>query len=410
MDIIRMYNKDTDIQPSLVLHKILRYLGFYIDEINDSSHENKIESIADIYIISNEFMSERADKDFIMDEDKAILVLTDDWSVNNGMIRSVRYSGSSKDRFIIRFLYELTEILEIYDGKGLSLLKSSRNWQEEIMFIAEACIDCGMMQASLFTRCFHGYRQFISKLKGYAEQHSNAHIIHYAILYAAYEENLICKNNNFENHYDTEYMIQKCNELLKEYSTNEELQLLRADIMFELNDKWLLACDMYADVTVQNCAYANYKRGKIFRTYLEEYDSAEIVLKWAISTNKLYYKAWYQLGKNYEIQGDYFEAIEAFEEIYNVLKQKYKQQLLSPVEMEYLYKAVMKIAAIYKTRITDYTSASIYNELAMKIYDARAMDKYIEAVLDRASDINGLVESIYKGTKKHMNIKLENIY
>lgn len=421
MDIIKLYNSDIDIQPSVMLHHFLRYLGFYVEEVVDDSQNDETESIADIYIISNGFMDKREEKAFIADEEKTILILKDDWNVDEGLIRCVNYDEENQKRFLMRFTEKLAELLEEYVGEGLCLLQSDINWREIMQFIAEVYADSELLQASLFTRCFYKqntlyhmamrrYGRFTKKIEDSGIAWFSEDFIQYVLLYAKYEVDLICKKNHFENHFDAEDMLQRCDELLEEYSENEELQLLRADILFELQDKWLLACDRYAEPAVGHCAYADYKRGKIFRSYLEEYDNAKLILKRAIRKNRLYYNAWYQLGECYETQGDYTKAIEVFEEIYKILKRKYKQQLLAPMEMEYLYKGVMKIAAIYKTRMTDYTSAAVYNELAMEIRGAHAMDKYIEAVWDGAGDVPGLIEAIYKATMEHMNIKLEKIY
>lgn len=43
MDVIKLYNSDIDIQPSVMLHHFLRYLGFYIEEAVEKQRTKLLE-------------------------------------------------------------------------------------------------------------------------------------------------------------------------------------------------------------------------------------------------------------------------------------------------------------------------------------------------------------------------------
>lgn len=256
------------------------------------------------------------------------------------------------------------------------------------------------------------YKKFISDIETGLSNLGQHDLLEYALVYAKYEINLICKKNLNQYLYSVEGLLTQCEKLISKHAENEELYLLRADIQLELQDRWLWACDDFADPHIAHCAYADYKRGKIFNVYLEEYDSAEHLLTRAVRKKKDYVYAWYQLGSCYEEQAKYQKAIDAFSTILKVLNDKYTRNLLAPMEMEYMYKAAMRIAVVYKTRLGDYVSAYAYNDFAEHIRNKDAMKDYLKQIWNGPQKIKD--EDAFRvidGTlKKKFDLKLEEIY
>lgn len=58
MEIVRIYYNSIDIQPRLILHHFLRYLGLYVEEVTEGMH-SRGESLVDIYIVGDEYMWEK---------------------------------------------------------------------------------------------------------------------------------------------------------------------------------------------------------------------------------------------------------------------------------------------------------------------------------------------------------------
>ncbi len=424
MDLIRLYYDSRDIRPYIILRHFLRYLGYYIEEVTERSNTGGQESVADIYIMSNLYM-EGQSRRLDIEEDKTIFVLKDGWEADNSLISCVPYRLEITDEdFLFAFIEKLLEIIEKRESRCPSMIRSDPDWKKIVRNIAEAYLKSKLLWAELFTRCFYKqptlyrnaivkYKKFIEEIEKHKGNVQNADLLRYALLNAKYEANLISKKNFFEYHFSPDELLQECSSLLESYPGNEELYLLKADIMYELQDRWLGACDEYLVPSVAHCAYVYYKRGRIFRTKLKEPDIARKILEYGIELKGDYYCAWYQLASCYEDMGKFAEAIKAFRHICTILMKKYERHLLSPQELEYFYKAVMKIAVIYKTKLEDYTSAYAYGDLADEIREENAIDGYMEQMWNEDNDNDEnkekLKKIIYETIKEHVNLKLKEI-
>lgn len=424
MDLIRLYSNSIDINPNALLKHFLRFLGFYVDEKLEDDDKDEIDSVADIYIISSAFVDKCSSFLENIDKNKTILILKDGYHSDDD-VKQLLYNDESE--FIQTFLMNLTEeiadIIHKNKRRKALLLQKSDDWKRSAQFVAKQYAQNKLLKASLFTRCFYEhnkfykwginrYQRFIEKVREYAYVNDRLYsdYLSYVLLYSKYEANLISKKNSYKYQYDTEELLGQCNKLLQKYNENEELHLLRADIIFELNDNWMDGCDLYADKEVSHCSYAYFKSGKIFKNYYKDYGNAIILLKHALSKNLHYFQAWYQLGDCYEHQGLYSKSIESFENVRKVLNTKLKKKLLAPIEMEYIYKAIMKIAVIYKVRLGDYQSAYAYSELASEIREKSVITNYVDIEWGKEDDIEDAVNEIDKAVKAHTDVKLDQIY
>lgn len=423
MDIVRIYYNSIDVQPHALLHHFLRFLGFYVDERTDGKEPEDIQSVVDIHIISDAYVQSDAGECIYPNSEKTIFILKDGWKLNDGVGWVINYAALTQDVF----LFQLTEIIcEIIgrnrDGAAL-LMRSGVQWKKTVRYITNKYIEHDMFESVVLTRCLYRknsvidresrrYRAFVNDLSNVMDTLFESDLIRYTALCAQYEFDMVCKRNLLELIYSPAVMLEECEALLEYYVGNEELYLLKADILFELQNKWVDACDEYANEHIAQCAYANYKRGKIFGTLLKEYENAGLCLRYALQKKEDYCYAWYQLGECYEAGAKYASAIEAFEKVYDILKENYSAHLLEPLELEYMYKSVMKIAAIYKTRLNDYGSAHMYSNHAKLIWEEHAFDRYIDHVLEiedgqaKAS----LLEEIDDAAWRQVNFVLEEIY
>lgn len=421
MDVVKLFYSEMDIQPVVLLHHFLRYLGFYVEE-NPTDQED-MTSLADIHVISDEYL-QAGDSDLeIPEEETTIFVLKDGWNVESEVIKIIYYNSDVQGIFLEQLVQHLCDILEDAGDGTSTLIQGNINWRAWVRHIAGAYQENGLLEASLFSRSFFKknylfirardrFQAFLDDLDDGRDNLSDSGLYKYASLYAKYELDMTCNKNYLEYLFPPEELLEECEDLLIMYGQNRELHLLRADIVYELQDKPWKADDLYADECLGKCAYAYYKRGKILRTFFQEYDNAEQSLRFAISKKPDYYDAKYQLAECCERQSKYKQAIDMFADIYRGLEQKYKRHLLAPMELEYMYKALMKIASIYKNRLIDYDAAHMYDDFAQMVREEHAFDGYVEEVLEQVPDRerSELIQCIEETMMEQIDLKLEKIY
>lgn len=422
MDLIRMIYNTMDIEPSVLVHHFLRFFGFYIEANSKESESFGVESLVDIYIVGDRFVKH---EDFSIDvdeEEKAILILKDGWGVSDLGIRSITYKDDiTMECFLHQLVDEVADVLTSNDVFNPRILQREDDWVRAMHYIADVYADVNLLEASLFGRCFYKqtdlyqwairkYRRFINRVEKYGEIFEYSDFVKYVLLYARYEVDLTCKNNFFDYQYQPKMLLKECNELLWKYRENEELHLIKADILYELEDKWLDAANVYLDFEINHCGYAYYKCGRIYRSCFEEYDKAIALLTKATQCNEQYYQAWYQLGESYVSLGKYRKAIKAFERITRILREKYLKHIISPLEMEYLYKAFLRIGIIYKTYLGDNTAANMYGDMAEQVGNQHAIDNYVEAMLSKDAKSEEILSAIYDTAKERVSIKLKQVY
>ena len=349
MDIVRLILNSIDIEVSVLLQHYLHYLGFYVYKNDSDKIDESVDSLVDIYVISNAFFETRKTTIETIEEKKTIFILTEGWIVEEGQIKVINYQRQNQSAFLYQLIDCISEIIENTDTRAM-LLKKTYGWEVYAKKVVDLYTEKELLKKSLFTRCFYAqsefylsgkmaYESFIKALENFGEVLWKNDYLQYVLIFAQYEANLISKMNSVKYEYDTEKMLNICNFLLERYNENEELHLLRADILFELKENWLDGGDAYADREVQHCEYAHFKYGKVCRQYHRDYKIAAYLFRQAIEKNHKYYQAWYQLGDCYERLEKYSAAIDAFKEICKILEDKYEKHLLAPLELEYLYKA-----------------------------------------------------------------------
>lgn len=422
MDLIRLFYNTMDIEPSVLLHHFSRFLGFYIEANTKESESLGIDSLVDIYVIGDRFAKDERLVVDIENEEKSILILKNGWSASGLGLRTINYEDDMDMRWFLHELVdELANVLIGNETLSPRILQMGYDWIRTMHHIADAYAEVNLLEASLFSRCFYKqedlyhwsmkkYKRFINRIEDYATVSENSDLLRYVLLYVKYEVDLVCKNNNLKSLYNSEMLLLECEELLDRYEENEELHLIRADILYELQGKWLDAAECYLDYETKHCGYAYYKCGKVLRSEVREYDDAIWLLNNAINYNKDYYQAWYQLAETHFGKKEYHEAIKCFERITDILREKFLEHILSPWELEYLYKAFLRIATIYKTCLSDNATAYRYGEYAEQIAEQKAIDKYVKIMLKDKSEIKNIIKIIYDAVQEHVSIKLKQIY
>lgn len=342
MDLIRIYQNSLDIKPKVMLGHFLRYLGFCTEEVSEWNRTSGVESLIDIYVISDKYMENRETGLDIKNEEKTILILMDGWGAKTSSAHKVFYDTKMKDiMFLHSLIDEMAIIFEQRRGDDKRLIYSVADIKGTITTIANVYTNRKILPSVLYTRCFYrnmslyrfaldNYKKFLNDMENATYKDSD--LMKYVRTYAMFELNSISKMNLEGYYYSLKDMLQTSSELCEKYPKNEQVHFLQADMYLELDDFWAGAANEYAESCVSHCAYAHYKRGRILRKYLEDNRSALAVLKKAIYQKGDYFAAWYQVAICYEELGMYEEAVNALKKICHILDEKYKKHLLAPID------------------------------------------------------------------------------
>lgn len=393
MEIIRLYCSNLDIKPKILLTHFLRYFGFYVEDIVGAAGPDKVDSMADIYILSDFFMEDRENFLDVSDPGKTVLICKDGWMEQGGEFRMVPYEGNSAnedEKFLIQLSEHLAEIVCGQQRPESLLTQSASKWGATARFLAKLYVDNTMLPFSIYTRYFYrdndlykrafqGYEKFVNGLAKKDNPDRDSDLVRYARTYAQFEIDSVCRKNLKAYCYPVADLSGACEELLQKYPENEQIRILQADIHCELEDSWAKAGNEYGDIHLSHCAYANYRRGSILGNHFEDYRSAIDVEQWAIERKSDYFAAWFQIAVCREKQGKYLEAVAALEKVCQILDRKYQEHLLSPMELEYLSKAVIKISQ-NKTWLGDYALAQTYANIAEDLVREADRTEYLRLV------------------------------
>lgn len=348
MNTIKIYCSNKDIRIKGIINHFMRCLGLYVVEIYEEENNN-IDSICDIYVISKYCKLQSID---VKNESKSILVLADGYDTDeqDQVIKKVYYEDSDMEEFLTNLIYEMGDILE-----GQKLLEKRLIYEDsDYLYIIYKIIDKytrnKIFESSVYMRYYFSdeelfmwsipkYENFINELQEWNTK-KNSDLIEYTILNSMYEADIMCKKNSYELLYSTENILQRCRTLLQRYESNEEVRLLIADTYNEFLEFGAKATNEYGSVYLEHCSYAHYKRGRAFRKYVGDMRSADISIKNALKLNKFYYNAWYQNAMCYAYIEDFEGESESLFNIFRALKDKWNENILSPLELEYLYKSL----------------------------------------------------------------------
>ncbi len=396
MDRIRMFYSNIDTKPRVLITHFVRFLGFYVEGITNKDNIviNNVESVIDIYIISDAYVEERTTSIEVQEEEKSILIYLDGWGSDDLQdLLSIHYDDQADQIFLQQLSQHILHIVSRRVDRNKRLIGSADSLRGLLGVFIKQYIDNDILQITLFARCFRAhyvlykivqkkYRSFVAWLEQMAASEYACDLTNYMCVRSKYEVDLICKVNGFKLYFDPEELREVCEELLRKYVDNETLHILQADISFELNEVWNKAGNEYADIRLNDCAYAYLKQGIILQNYVRDLDTALLAYRVAVQEKEDYYLAWSQMGECYEKQNKHSRAADAYEQVCLILSGRYHQHVLAPLEIEHLYNAVVRSAVINEVMLRNYALARYYRELAKSILEEIDRDDYFKLVWD----------------------------
>lgn len=193
----------------------------------------------------------------------------------------------------------------------------------------------------------------------------------YAFLNLAYEGNLYCIRSGISQIYTKGSLAEMCSNLVErqeDKNWRECFCLLAAQVFDDLLKDYNRAIEYYMECCNDFNAYAYYRKGIIFQEHTTDFEKMLKYFEISVCIYPEYYRAWYQLGRCYMRQDRYREALEAFRNVRRILEAKLNEDVLRPMEIEYLFKAQNQCAYICNKVHGNLGQAVIENRLAVKTW------------------------------------------
>lgn len=409
---IKLFYNELDIKQSNIIKHFLQYLGFYTE--NGIDNYNEKNPAINIYMISNLFMEKHENIVEDIDMNNSILILKDKYYSESHPEKSIMYSDEmDMETLLYSLIDKINEIIN--DSYTIDDI-----WQDEANFIAKnylkyeiykySKLSTVVIDKTIYHNSYKNYRKFISEIEGKDSKFLSDYL-NYVLVKSKYEIDYISKINSYEQTYNSKDLLEKCNTLLEKYYNNENLYLLKSDILFELQNNWISANQILGNQEINHSIYAYYKRGIIVKERFGEDNNAFYLLTKAISIYPGYYEAWYRLGEyNYHHYGkdqkDIIRPIDCFKKVLKILNNKYKNGILTPKEYVYFYNSMVDIALIYKIKHGDYITCYEWGYEINNMINDEKLEKYIN---ENWNDENNS-EKAYQKIIKQIYVDLDKCY
>jgi len=214
-----------------------------------------------------------------------------------------------------------------------------------------------------------------NKLKEDIEESIKGNFLWFAMAYIGYEYNYYCKRLKQGFLFRPDNLLEITEELREGYNGNwKSLLLLQAQIYDDLEGKVKKAYELYAETadSAYN-AFAWYKMGNIWQKNYKDSAIALEHFKKAVNINPSYYRAIYKLAECEYMLENFNISETLYKRVIELLQNNYAKGILSPLDIEYLYKSNFNIARIEVTQYGD-------------IFEAIRIYKWIEELWERILD------------------------
>lgn len=239
--------------------------------------------------------------------------------------------------------------------------------------------------------------------------------LQYAALYMAYEGDLYCARNKKPFLYTAESISRNCLSLLKkkeiEFMLGESFHLLLAQVYDDLLNDGNQAYVHYLQTCKDYNAYAYFKKALYLREVENNPEKSMYYLAKSIVIYPCYYRAWHIIGLCCVEAHLWEQAIRAFDNLKVILGPRLQNNVLRPMEIEYLFKALNQSGDILFQNIQDAPRAIEEYLAAERVWRAIDETDFMRAIFsDRGEE-----ERIRKKLKQELNVnrvysKLAELY
>lgn len=204
-------------------------------------------------------------------------------------------------------------------------------------------------------------------IKDWSYQH-----LEYAQVYSKVKVNAGCKFMKQIFEFPIEELAEECIKCINRYPDFSNLKVLLG-LCYEYEPIYApMAIRAFARALEEENGYCYsshiyYWLGKQYEAYKANWDDS--VKNYEASYRRKHkYKNIYKIATARRVAGEYKQAIDSFNCIINMLKEKIKLNMLDPLEIEYYFKSKAMISTIYFNDLKNYLGAIEYGEDLFRSY------------------------------------------
>lgn len=422
-----------DIYPSVFLLLFFRMVGIYIHEFFINLPAN-LKQCTDqyfsvIYLITKNCPPDKLNgyQLHFNKTSKSCIFLAEEevYAENPDFITStypvIFYSKRNRESDKINLLKQIIAALSESAMEFFSSVQEKTKWrniQHNLEQLAEIYVNRDLQALSLSGKFFYSnttlfqrvqkqYMHLISDIFssiGDWDWTINEHFIYsrFAFVNMCYELNALCKKNDKPYIYTSQHLLILCDDLIAHYGKTVNLLMLKGQICEDLLKEYSLAYECYTLACQKSKGlnvYALYRTGMYKEKMLFYWPDAIHDYQQALELYPGYYRVLYRLGACEEKLNHIDEAISTFKRIYSLFTDKIKSFCLRPMEIEYLFKISMKLAALYEYNVGDTYRSYHYYRNAEATYGFIDQSSFLQTLLGESD-----AEELNTMMKEHLNI------
>lgn len=222
-----------------------------------------------------------------------------------------------------------------------------------------------------------------------------------ACLRLIYEINLFCRKNGENDNYDSDTLLALCKKIdeVADEKLGNSVKVLMGNIYNDLLSDPNKAYECYVAGCTEKYgydAYLYFMKASYWQNDAQEYDKAIKYFEISLKIYPEYYRAWYRLGRCFQYKADFASASTCFYNVKQCLNKRYENNVLRPLEFDYLFKAEMQLSII-NIKLKEYGRA-LENALNAKaIIDSISNSRFFNIVFD-----NEKISKYKKITRKNL--------
>lgn len=386
---IMLTHRYADAIPSTIACLFFRMAGIYVVENYLDSATDLREELNEFGIAPSENLACFCDAEIVLMSDKSDKERI--YKTDSDMVVKIFYgeaSDNQKDGTDTEWL--INQILDELSLRGL--LKENQKFDLDKVadvFSSEDYVNTTMLTKYFFTsqdsdwidEMLLKYKSIVRNLqKSYKDNKVCPHV-EFALLNTAYEVNLYCKRCERPPIYSYKEIIDMANELksISGSLLERSIELLLAQVELNLARDRATAYYRMSELCRNDKnvnSYIFFLKGNYWLSE-ENYERATKYYKNAIIRFPQYYRAWYQLGICLYNQGETEKAREAFLTVKKILTERFENNVLRPMEVEYLYNACVYCGEIQESYAA-FSGALVYYGFAKRVWDSLESSLFIQ--------------------------------
>lgn len=233
--------------------------------------------------------------------------------------------------------------------------------------------------------------------------------LQFAAISTAYDSNRFCRIRKSPLIFVSDTMIDVCDRMqlgINNY-LGDSIRMLKGMIYEDLLDNSNKAYEFFVNSCNSKTTYNSYvffRKGLYWQYFADQMDNAVKYYNKSVGIFREYYRAWFKIGFCCHKAGRYKEALDAYNNVKNILYDRLRANWIRPLEIEHLFKAQLQSLVIWE---------EVYNNIANAIEAGRVAEMVWQSIdstmFIRYMCIDEREEQQYREYTRE-NISIDSVY